>query len=41
MVRPTIAHQERLQSRHPFGPVTRKLLNGLSKQSIQAAQWTD
>ena len=33
--------RERLKSRRPFVPAARKLLNGLSKLSIRAAQWTN
>ena len=41
MLGPNTAHEERLQSRHPFRPVAHKLLNELYKLRIQAAQWTD
>ena len=41
MVWRTTAHDERLQSYHPFVPVARKLLNELFKLSIRAAQWID
>ena len=41
MVRPTIGHEDGLQSRHPFVSEARKLLNEVSKLNILAAQWID
>ena len=34
-------HRERLKSRRPFVPATRKLLQDLTELGIRAAQWTD
>ena len=36
MFGPTVVHEKRLQSHHPFVPETSKLLNELSKLSICA-----
>ena len=41
MVGPITAYEERLRSRHLFVFAAHKLLNELSKLSIQAAQWID
>ena len=41
MLEPTTVHIQERRSRHPFVPAASKLLNELSKLSIQAAQWTD
>ena len=38
---PQVVSKERLKSRHPFDPATRKLKHNLSEVGVRAAQWTN
>ena len=41
LTEPQDASKERLKSRHPFDPASRKLLHNLSELDIRTAQWTN